>query len=125
MDHRHAVREKIRDDYESKCAKEQGTTRMKAVEVHLELRTTSRSAKDLLHQIDSAAPVPQALDGKGPVVYCILDVRTLLFLYGLVEDGFCSLLIPPIPLEIEEATYRPDWYVHRTIEGSLTITSHP
>lgn len=125
MNHLQAVREKIRDDYESKCAKEQGTNRMKAVEFHLQLRTTSLSAKDLLHQIDPAAPVPQALDGKGPVVLCILDMRTLPLVQGLLEDGFCRLVTPPIPIEIEEATYRPDWYVHRTTEGSVTITSKP
>jgi hypothetical protein len=127
MNRLQAVRDSIREDYESKLANDQGTNKMKAMEFQIQMRTTSLSAKDLLHQIDSSAPIPHALDidGKAPLYLCILDVRKLLLLKGLVEDGFCSLYTRPIPLEIDETSYRPDWYVHWNIGGSPTITSHP
>jgi hypothetical protein len=125
MNRLQAIRESIRDDYENKVAKDQGTNKMKAMEVQIQLRTTSLSAKDLLHQIDPGAPIPQLLDGKGPLYQCILDMRKLLLLKGLVEDGFCSLVTRPTPLEIEETLYRPDWYVRSNLGGSPTITPHP
>jgi hypothetical protein len=127
MNRLQAIRDKIREDYESKLANDQGTTKLKAMEVQIQLRTMSLSAKDLLHQIDSAAPIPRALDidGKGPLYLCVLDVRKLLLLKGLVEDGFCSLVTKPIPLEIDETMYRPDWYVHWNLGGSPSIIPHP
>ena len=128
MNRLQAIRESIRDDYEKKIAEEQGTNKMKAMEFQIQMRRQTLSAKDLLHQIDSAAPIPQALeggDGKGPLYQCILDVRKLLLLKGLVEDGFCVLYTRPIPLEIDETTYRPDWYVQWQKGTSPTVCSRP
>ena len=123
-----AIRESIRDDYEQRMAENQGFNKFKGVEFQIQLKTSTYTAKELIHQIDPAAPIPQLLEGgdmQGPLYQCILDIKKLLLLKGLVEDGLLLLYTRPNPLDIDEAKYRPDLYVQWQMGEAPTITSQP
>lgn len=123
-----AIRDTLRDEYEQRVSEIEGTNKLKVMEFQIQLKTSKQSAEELLHQIDPGAPIPQALEGgdmQGPLYQCILDIKKLLLLKGLVEDGLLLLYTRPTPLEVEEAKYRPDYYVQWQIGAPPIITSQP
>lgn len=121
-----AIRDSIRDEYEQRISEQEGTNKMKAVEFQIQMKTSRLSAKELLQQVDPAAPIPQALEGgdmQGPLYQCILDASKIFLLKDRVEEGECILYTRPIQMYIEESKYRPDWYVQWRMGSSPEVTA--
>ena len=124
----HAVRETIRDEFEQKIAKEKGTNKMNVVEFQIQMKHSGVTAKEFLHEIDPAAPIPQAVeggDGKGPLYQCVLDAQKLVPLKTLVEERGFFLYRRPLVMKLEETHYRRDWYVQWTMGEPPRVCSQP
>lgn len=91
----------------------------------LQLKNTTRTVTELIHELDPLAPIPEPLeggDGKGPLYQCIFDARKDDLLMRHWKDGGEALIYTFFTkLEIDDKLYRPDYYVQWRFGAEPTV----
>lgn len=95
MSYLESVRDRLREEYEEHMEK-QTTKSLHVVSFHLQLKTTTYTARQVLHHVDPLAPIPQVLeggDGNGPLYLCVLREKKVDALQAFCESNQKDLTI--------------------------------
>ena len=96
---------------------------MKAAYLQVQLQTINEEElMSILRSIDANAPIPQALEGgnmKGVLYLCIIDETKLL---SFISNPKIVCYTEPRPTIVENALYRPDYYVKWNFAVDPTVS---
>jgi hypothetical protein len=120
-----AVRDRLRDEYEERME-----TTIRILDFQLQLKTSNYTAKELIHQVDPSAPIPQAVEGgdmNGPLYQCLLreEKQDALLTLCEAQSQHVKLYSKSVVFDLEKSLYRPDWYVHWQLGTPPTVKAMP
>ena len=99
---------------------------MKAFSFQLQIQKSTRTAEELIHDLDPRAPIPAPLEGgnmKGPLYECVIDASKQETVMKFWKEGGEALVYTFLyEIEIDESTYRPDYYVHWNFGNPTTVS---
>jgi len=100
---------------------------MRVAELQIQLKTSEKTAEELIHEIDPQAPLPSPLEGgngQGPLYLCILNEDLLKFLEKFKKQHSESFLVysGPYMFDMEAKHYSPEWMCQWSMDGFATLT---
>lgn len=102
---------------------------MKVLSFQIQLKTSLKSANEIVKEIDEDAPIPQALeggDGQGPLFESMIDAAKELSMYSyFTKSKYAIIYTRPRLIEVDEGLYNPDSYVHWQFGKDSILTKKP
>jgi hypothetical protein len=100
---------------------------MRVAEIQIQLKRGGKTAEEMIHAIDSSAPVPSPLEGgnmEGPLYLCILKEDILRFLKYFKKENEDDFIVYSGPhfFDLKDECYSPAWTCQWSMDGYATVT---
>ncbi len=95
---------------------------MRVAEIQIQLKTNKKLAEELIHAIDSSAPVPSPLEG--PLYLCILKEDAFRFPQRFKDQHKENFIVYSGPhfFDLKDDCYSPAWTCQWSMDGYATVT---